>query len=133
MPIKGQFKPGKQMRSRYHKMRANGKQVSVHRYVMEQKLGRPLCPDEAVHHINGDRYDNRPENLTVMTISEHSRLENVGKTLTPEHKAKVSASLIGNKRRLGKKHSEDYKRYLSQVMKKIRRQRFWSSKRNSLT
>lgn len=37
----------------------------MHRYVMQQKLGRALLRTEEVHHINGDRTDNRVENLEL--------------------------------------------------------------------
>lgn len=54
--------------------RGPNKGRSLHHVIAEQILGRLLRGDEVVHHIDHDRSNNRPENLTVMTRSEHTRL-----------------------------------------------------------
>ena len=44
-----------------------------HRLIVENHLGRKLDRDEEVHHINGDKINNRIENLVVMSKSQHAR------------------------------------------------------------
>ena len=55
--------------------------VKVHRTVMEKKIGRKLSPREIVHHINGDKLDNRIENLMIVTRSEHNRIHKFFKSV----------------------------------------------------
>jgi len=52
-------------------------QRHMHRVVAEQKLGRPLERGEIVHHLDGDKWNNAPENLEVMTQAEHARLHSI--------------------------------------------------------
>jgi len=55
----------------------NGRQILEHRAVMEKVIGRPLGKREVVHHKNGIRTDNRPENLKLY--------ESAGKHVAKEH------------------------------------------------
>ena len=47
--------------------------VLEHRYIMEQKLGRYLEPDESVHHKDHNKQNNSIDNLELIKNSEHTR------------------------------------------------------------
>jgi endogenous inhibitor of DNA gyrase (YacG/DUF329 family) len=65
----------------YRHIRRNGKTVPEHRDIMEKDLGRALHPHEHIHHKNGERADNRPENLELWVTTNRQpkgqRLEDV--------------------------------------------------------
>lgn len=51
-----------------------------HRDVMEKHLGRKLCPEELIHHVNGVKDDNRVENLSLEDWSKHTTEHHTGST-----------------------------------------------------
>lgn len=55
----------------YIRICVSGKYIHYHRYLMEKHTGRKMLKTDHVHHVNGDKEDNRIENLEIVNNSEH--------------------------------------------------------------
>lgn len=77
----GEGRKGGTTRGEQVKARSQGRTYTktdgrhAHRVVMEQVLGRQLRPGEIVHHKDGNKLNNAPENLEIISSqSEHTRV-----------------------------------------------------------
>lgn len=59
--------------------------VYRYRLVAEKLLGRPLRRSEVVHHRNGIKDDDRPENLEILSQAEHMRRHSKGPKWSRKH------------------------------------------------
>ena len=70
---------------------------AIHRIRMSRRIGRLLDIDEVVHHKNEMKFDNRDENLEIMTPTDHAKHHNTGRRHTEEARALMSSQRKGRK------------------------------------
>ena len=92
--------------------------VLAHIIAYEKHTGTRVPDGCVVHHINGLKTDNRPENLTMMTASEHTAMHNMLRKYSDKTKAKMSATA---KARL--RNPTNHPRYLSLDIEAIKADR----------
>jgi hypothetical protein len=66
--------------------------VMEHIFVWERATNIPVPIDCCVHHLNGDKTDNRIQNLCLMKKSAHTAYHNSCRVLSEETKKKISDS-----------------------------------------
>ncbi len=63
------------MKNGYIRIRINGKYLYEHRYIMEKLLNRPLKQSEHIHHLDGDKTNNKAKNLKLYNKQDHDSIE----------------------------------------------------------
>ena len=83
------------------------KNIYLHNLVWINFYGKPVPKGYSIHHINGDKTDNRIQNLQCVNSKLHTKFHSKGKEKSEETKRRISES------KKGFKHSEETKQKLS--------------------
>lgn len=110
----------------YHRIQMDKKPILEHRYVMQQIVGRQLKRDEHVHHIDGNRLNNKPENLILTTPQnhrkEHASFRNeTHKECTRCHQIKPRHQFYLNPTARGRKHWDQQLTRCNECLAEIQR------------
>jgi hypothetical protein len=100
--------------------------VKQHRKIASEHAGCPLLPHEDVHHIKGDKTDNRIENLMIVPHGEHTRITNSERTYTRGKKIVITEDDRARRRERiaaagraskGTRKSEEVRKRMSEAQK----------------
>lgn len=106
----------------------NNAGVLEHHYVMSQKIGRGIAPNEVVHHIDGNKRNNDISNLQLMTAEEHAKLHSQEKVkhlwhdyynrgnliiMTPKESKVVSVEYVGEEDTYDIIMAEPYRNFIA--------------------
>lgn len=98
--------------ARYHSIGVSSVKLQKEsRLLAAHKLGRPLAPNEQVHHIDRNKWNDSRDNLEVLDIAEHARLHGMvdNAMFDPKHRATHSKAM----------RTDEYRENHSRVMKNI--------------
>lgn len=96
--------------------------VMEHILVWEKETGVPVPENCCIHHLNGDKSDNRIENLCMMASGAHSSFHNSRRKMSNETKKIISQK--AKERYADKKNHPSYKEVDVFQMRSMREQGF---------